>query len=515
MSNTKSLVGLQLDEYRLENLLGEGGMASVYRAIDVRLNRYVAIKVIQAGFRTDSSYTDRFKREAQAIAQLEHPNIITLYRFGDKDGLLYLAMQYIDGADLAAVIQSFRRDHVYIEFPEIIQLAHEIGAALDYAHSRGVIHRDIKPHNIMINNDGRAIVTDFGLALLTELGTRGETFGSPHYIAPEQAISSAGAVPQSDLYAFAIVLYEMLTNVVPFDANEPLDIAMMHMSEPVPSPRNYRPDLPEAVAQVIIKALSKAPADRYATGKELASAFEAAFDKKPPISKASVSVAERVALEIDANPLPPLPAEVAPPKSQAPTLTHPDAPPKPQAAPPEVTLPNVANASATTLVSARRWPLPAPVIGGGVLILIVIVLLMLNSGRDQVSPEATRIARMTDAPTVVLSATPEPVNTATQSPRSDQPLRMLTNGENLVTGEQITNGEMVPLGYCERLSASYATVNEGNDWYCVENGERVQTLVEEDFTAVCRMTYDDPTATAIRLAGADPDVVQWRCFGQS
>ncbi|HEX2618691.1 MAG TPA: serine/threonine-protein kinase [Phototrophicaceae bacterium] len=213
-----TLTGNQIDEYRLEAMLGEGGMASVYRAIDVRLNRYVAIKVIQTSFRDNSTYIMRFEREAQAIAQLEHPNIITLYRFGDKDGLLYIAMQYIDGADLATVIDSFRQDDTYIDLNDVIRLAHEIGGALDYAHSKGVIHRDIKPHNIMINQQNRAIVTDFGLALLTELGTQGEIFGSPHYIAPEQAISSAGAVPQSDLYAFAVVLYEMLTNVVPFTA---------------------------------------------------------------------------------------------------------------------------------------------------------------------------------------------------------------------------------------------------------------------------------------------------------
>jgi eukaryotic-like serine/threonine-protein kinase len=226
----QSLIGKQIDEYKLEALLGEGGMASVYRALDVRLNRYVAVKVIRANFRSMSDYTMRFEREARAVAQLEHPNIITIYRYGEVDGLLYMAMQYVDGADLASVIESYHADGELIEFDEIIRLAHEVGTALDYAHSKGVIHRDIKPHNILITKDGRAIVTDFGLALLTQLGTRGEIFGSPHYIAPEQAISSAGVVPQTDLYALGVMLYEMLTGVVPFDAEQPLDISMKHMS---------------------------------------------------------------------------------------------------------------------------------------------------------------------------------------------------------------------------------------------------------------------------------------------
>ncbi|MCP4601634.1 MAG: serine/threonine protein kinase, partial [Proteobacteria bacterium] len=200
-----SLLEQQLDEYRLETLLGQGGMARVYRALDVRLNRYTAVKVIDTPFRADSDYILRFEREAQAIAQLEHPHIVSVYRYGEDDGLLYIAMQYIEGSDLGSVLDSYQQGLEFIEPKDAQRIIREVCLALDYAHSKGVVHRDIKPANIMLDEQGAVFLTDFGLALISEIGTRGEIFGSPHYISPEQAISSAGAVPQSDLYAVGII----------------------------------------------------------------------------------------------------------------------------------------------------------------------------------------------------------------------------------------------------------------------------------------------------------------------
>jgi serine/threonine protein kinase len=314
MSND-SLIGRELDEYRLERLLGKGGMAAVYRATDIRLKRRVAVKVITTPFRSDSNYIERFEREAQAIALLDHPNIITLYRYGEVDNLLYMAMQFVDGADLAAVMESYHRDGDYLEFNEVVRLTHEIGMALDYAHSKGVIHRDIKPSNIMINQEGRAIVVDFGLALLTEIGTHGQVFGSARYVAPEQAISSAGAVPQSDLYSLGVMVFEMFTGQVPFDASDPLDIAMKVLSDPPPHPRDLRPDLSPEVETVILKALAKEPTERYPSGAALAAALADAIqdDAIAPLIATAVTtkpahttIPERVALEMAANPLPPV-----------------------------------------------------------------------------------------------------------------------------------------------------------------------------------------------------------------
>jgi serine/threonine protein kinase len=268
-----SLIYQELDEYRLEALLGQGGMARVYRGFDVRLKRRVAIKVIDAPFRTDPDYVARFEREAQAIAQLKHPHIVGVYRSGEANGLLYIAMEYIEGADLEAVLADYRQDQQLMPFDHVGQIIQPICLALDYAHSQGVIHRDVKPSNIMLDKQGRPILTDFGLALLDNK-TRGEIFGTPHYMAPEQVFSSAGAVPQSDLYSLGVILYEIFTGKLPFEADHPHEVATLHLTEPPLPPRQLRPDLSPELEAVILKALTKAPEGRYPTGLALADALD-------------------------------------------------------------------------------------------------------------------------------------------------------------------------------------------------------------------------------------------------
>jgi eukaryotic-like serine/threonine-protein kinase len=271
------LIGAQLDEYRLDELLGQGGMASVYRATDQRLGRTVAVKVISAPFQADDAYIRRFEREARAIASLNHPHLITLFRYGEANGLLYMAMRFIEGYDLGAVMHSYRQDGAFVEWHEVARLAAEIGGALDYAHTHGVIHRDIKPGNIMIAQDGSAVVVDFGLALLQAVGTYGEIFGSPHYIAPEQAVSSANAVPASDQYALGVILYEMLTNQRPFDGPSPLDVSLQHIEQAPPPPRDLRPDLPGSAEEALLRALSKSPEARFSSCTAFAEALGLAF----------------------------------------------------------------------------------------------------------------------------------------------------------------------------------------------------------------------------------------------
>ena len=276
-SQKHSLISQQLDEYHLEELLGQGGMARVYRAYDPGLERWAAVKVIDTPFRDDPDYMQRFQREARAVAQLQHPNIVRLYRFGEVNKLLYIAMEYIDGPDLDRLLVAYASRQQPMPPAEVRQLIRQICLALDYAHSQGVIHRDIKPANIMINKNGDAIVTDFGLVLLSDQHTRGEIMGTPHYIAPEQAISSGNAVPQSDLYAVGVILYEMFTTRLPFDATHPYDVALMHIGEPPPPPRQVNPNIDPAVEAVILKALAKDPTDRYATGAALADALDQAL----------------------------------------------------------------------------------------------------------------------------------------------------------------------------------------------------------------------------------------------
>jgi serine/threonine protein kinase len=294
------LIGQHLDHILVQQPLGRGGMARIYKGYDTSLKRAVAVKVIDEGHRASATYAQRFEREAQAVASLKHPNIVTIYSFGKLDALYYLVMEYIDGADVDAISRNYQSSGELMPHADVLRIMEAVGSALDYAHARGVIHRDVKPSNIMLERDGRTILTDFGLALRLSEGTTGDTFGSPHYISPEQARNSASAVPQSDLYSLGVVAYELLVGVTPFDDSSATALAMQHILLPVPSPRALNPALSEAVERVLLKVLAKAPEDRYTSGALFVSALRDAVEalRQQP---AAVSAAE----------LPPLPPGVA------------------------------------------------------------------------------------------------------------------------------------------------------------------------------------------------------------
>ncbi|MCB0164772.1 MAG: serine/threonine protein kinase [Anaerolineae bacterium] len=365
------LIGKQLDEYRLEAMLGQGGMARVYRALDVRLDRWVAIKVIDASFRDDADYMTRFEREAKAIAQLEHPHIVSLYRYGEVDGVLYMAMRYIEGSALNTLLKSYRQEDKLIPVAEAHRVVNQVCQALDYAHGRGVIHRDIKPANIMLDQQGNAFLADFGLALISDVGTRGEIFGTPHYISPEQAMSSASAVPQSDLYAIGVILYEMFTGELPFEADSALDVAMLHMTEPPQPPSEIRPDISPELEAVILKMLEKEPAERYQTGAELIKALDEALKATSqvslPLPPPNLSIPYRVAQDVAARPLPPLPAGVTPPPPSSPSA----------AAASRAALPEQPPASPVSSSSNPTRPLVYAGLGIGALLLVGVVAIIL------------------------------------------------------------------------------------------------------------------------------------------
>jgi len=294
---TDPLIGKEIDGYLVEALLGEGGMARVYRAIDVNLQRYVAFKVISPQAPNPKKYEKRFNNEAQAVAKLNHPNIVTVFRFQKVKELYYLAMTYIDGADLRWVMHNCHQERKALDYPTIRGVMQQITAALDYAHKRGVIHRDVKPSNIMIARDNNAILTDFGLALITQEGSKGEIFGSPHYISPEQVVNSATVVPQSDLYSLGVVLYEMLTG---------------DLHKPPPNPRELNPNIHSAFIPMLEKALEKDANQRFVTGKAFMKALDKAIaaalsdpevSKKRPVN--NTTLAARIAHNFSPLPTPP------------------------------------------------------------------------------------------------------------------------------------------------------------------------------------------------------------------
>jgi len=275
------LIGKKLGDYTIQDLLGRGGMSRVYRGYDENLDRYAAVKVISGDFATttEEEYTRRFQIEARSIAHLRHPNIVGIYQFGRSEGIYYMAQVFLEGQDLRTLLKNYADQRQRMSITEILRIAGDIASALDYAHEQGVIHRDVKPSNIMLERrTGRAILMDFGLALSVNEGTMGDTFGSAHYIAPEQAISSAKAVPQSDLYSLGIVLYEMLTGKVPFDDPSVMSVALKHLNELPPPPSMYNPNLPTSAETVILKTLDKDPGRRFKTGKELIASLHKAFE---------------------------------------------------------------------------------------------------------------------------------------------------------------------------------------------------------------------------------------------
>lgn len=252
------------DRYRVIREIGRGGMANVYLAEDTYLdNRQVAIKILRSNFENDSLAIARFQREAYAMAELNHPNIVGISDVGDADAddQQYIVMEYIDGLTLKQYIN----EHAPLANEEAIRIGDEILAAMALAHSSGIIHRDLKPQNILITKDGTAKVTDFGIAKAlseTSLTQTNSMFGSVHYLSPEQA-RGGNATPQSDLYAIGIIIYEMLTGSIPFDGDSAVTIALKHFQENLPSIINQNKNVPQALENVVIKATAKKLSDRY------------------------------------------------------------------------------------------------------------------------------------------------------------------------------------------------------------------------------------------------------------
>lgn len=274
-----SLIGRQLGDYRLTSKLAAGGMARIYKGMDYKLQRQAAVKVLEKEkSEDDSTLTMRFQREARAVAALEHDNIITIFQFGEEDDVYFLAMKLVKGRDLAAELARLRRNKKKMEVTRALHIMEQVASALDYAHAAGIIHRDIKPSNILLDKDDKAILTDFGLVLRASSETTlGTAFGTPRYIAPEQAISSNKAAPQSDIYALAVILYEILTGETPFNGDSPMQIALSQISEIPPPPRSLNPEIPVAAEQQILKALEKDPLKRHQTATEFIRAMRAAY----------------------------------------------------------------------------------------------------------------------------------------------------------------------------------------------------------------------------------------------
>jgi tRNA A-37 threonylcarbamoyl transferase component Bud32 len=262
------------DRYELEEVVGHGGMSTVYKAHDSLLERNVALKVLHQQYNEDEDFVERFKREARSVAQLQHPNIVTVIDRGEEHGRQYIVFEFIDGENLKELVVRKGR----LGLRDALEIAHEIARGLAFAHDHGLVHRDVKPQNVLLNGDGGAKVTDFGIARsldvdhgVTQTGT---ILGTSNYIAPEQA-SGKPVDAHTDVYSLGIVLYEMLTGELPFPGESFVAVAMKHIQEPSPNVLDVRGDIPLRVAEMIDRALEKDPEDRFPTMDAFAAEIEA------------------------------------------------------------------------------------------------------------------------------------------------------------------------------------------------------------------------------------------------
>jgi serine/threonine-protein kinase len=262
--------------YEIEELVGTGGMSSVYRARDSVLERRVALKVLHEHFSADPEYVERFRREARAIARLNHPNIVTVIDRGEFGKRQFIVFEHIPGENLKQVVEREGQ----LPVAQALALTHQIARGLAFAHQHGVVHRDVKPQNVLLDESSTAKVTDFGIARSLdpgqELTQTGTLLGTSDYIAPEQA-SGQPVDARSDQYSLGVLLYELLTGEVPYPADSFMAVAMRHLRDPVPSVRDRRPDVPDRVDEIVARAMAKRPEDRFPSTEAMMAAIEAAL----------------------------------------------------------------------------------------------------------------------------------------------------------------------------------------------------------------------------------------------
>ncbi len=425
-----TLTGKTIGKYEIIEKLGRGGMAEVYKGYQKNLDRYVAIKLMHSFLISEQDFLKRFQQEARAMAALNHPNIVGVYDFDQyKEDTYYLVMEFVDGGTLKDKLETLTKNKERLPLETSIRIVREVADALAYAHRRNMVHRDIKPANIMLDKEsGRALLTDFGIVKLVGGQTMGYTatgalIGTPAYMSPEQALGQSGD-ERADIYSLGVLLFQMMTGQLPYEADTPLAVVMKHVNSPTPLPVTFNPEIPDALQAIIVKAMAKIPDDRYATAAELAAALRQIDLSVPPTRKkvdehATISATQLVPPEIaeldTPVQMPPVPQATAvsqPPVSQSPVSQ----PPVSQSPVSQLPAQPIELTTQPSASSKKRSPwLYAGI--AAVLILVVVGGIFALNGRN-------------NNPTPTIPAVVEAADTATPKPATETPPR-----ETAVPGE--------------------------------------------------------------------------------
>lgn len=425
MNEQLALIGKRLGPYAIQSLIGSGGMGSVYRAIDLNLQRAVAVKVLAPALASQPGWTERFRQEARIIASLRHPNIVEIYNFGEQDGLTYIVEELLAGPTLGDRLKEMAAQGQRFAREQVITIIKELASALDAAHAAGIIHRDIKPQNAIWDANGQLVLTDFGVA--RQMGTdsgytqTGMIIGTPHYLSPEQA-QGLPLTPASDVYALAVVLYELLTGQVPFDGDTPMRAVVAHIQSPPPH-LPPRPDLPPAVDAVVQQALAKDPAARFSSAGDLARALEQAWTtgKAATAAPGGNIHEEQTAIWTGAPPT----ARPVPPPASSPVPAVPGRQQRPPAGATAVQPPLPSQRASDPQGSNERGLFPSiPLLGGLVVLALLCGLAMTifsaAGDNDDVAavPTDTPVATTAPDPTATVEPAPtmEEAPTATSEP---------------------------------------------------------------------------------------------------
>lgn len=401
-------IGKRLGAYQLLEQIGQGGMATIFKAYQPSMDRYVAIKVLPSHFTEDETFVARFTQEARTLARLEHPHILPVHDYGEQEGLTYLVMRYIE----AGTLKDWITRKGPVELDEAVRILDQVGRALDYAHSQGVVHRDIKPTNVLIDERGDAFLTDFGIAKLVagtaQFTATGAIVGTPAYMSPEQGMGKS-IDHRSDIYSLGVVLYELVTGRVPFEAETPLAVLLQHVNAPLPVPRQVKPDLPQTVERVILKAMAKAPDDRFQSVGEMVEALHKSVTGMPTEIGSPRRAPEALQTTVSSR-------AVSPPAQPVPQTALPGRAPGGMPTEPRV-------------VAPPRRTKPWLVIAGGVavvaMVLIAAILLIvpkLRGSGTEPPPTATQGLAEHDVTAEVPPTAIPPTATPTAEPPTAEPL---------------------------------------------------------------------------------------------